>query len=226
MEPPADFGVASTHAGMARIHTVKQGETLSSIAEQYGFLNYEGIWNAPENAGLREVRPSGHVLYPGDEVVIPDKEVKSYDRAVDKEWEFPVHVEKTKLILHLKDALGKPLASTPCKLTVDGQEDALTTDGDGVLETEIPRKAQDATLEVNSSKMVWNLAIGYLDPPGARAGYLARLKNLGYIPADIAFVNDHNSEHSIGRFQEDNGLPRTEKMDQPTSDKLVEVHGS
>jgi N-acetylmuramoyl-L-alanine amidase len=209
---------------MPRIHVVKQGETLSSIAEQYGFLNYEGIWNAPENAGLRDVRPSGHVLFPGDEVVIPDKEVKSYDRATDNDYQFLVHVEKTKLLLHLEDALGKPLAGTPCVLTVDGQEDSLTTDGEGVLEASIPRKARKAKLEVN--KMTWDIAIGHLDPPGARPGWLARLKNLGYIPADIAFVNDHNAAHALGRFQEDNDLPRTETMNQATCDKLLEVHGS
>jgi len=209
---------------MAKVHVVKQGETLSSIAEEYGFLNYEGIWNAPENAGLREARQTGHILYPGDEVVIPDKEVKSFERAVDKDYQFQVHVEKTKLILHLKDAFGNPLASTPCKLTVDGQEDSLTTDGDGVVEAQIPRSARDATLEVN--KMTWDIAIGHLDPPGTQDGYRARLKNVGYIPADIAFVNDHNEAHAIGRFQEDNGLARTEIMDRGTSDKLVEVHGS
>jgi hypothetical protein len=95
---------------MPRIHFVKQGETLSSVAEQYGFLNYEGIWNAPENAGLRDVRPSGHVLFPGDEVVIPDKVVKSYERAADNDHEFPVQVEKTTVPRGGQHTGGIPLA--------------------------------------------------------------------------------------------------------------------
>ena len=97
---------------MARVHVVKQGETLSSIAEQYDFLGHEGIWNAPENAGLRAARQSGHVLHPGDEVVIPDQVLKSVDCAVDQEYQFQVYVERTQLILHLQDSLGKPPTMT------------------------------------------------------------------------------------------------------------------
>lgn len=58
---------------MAETHTVAQGDTLISIAHQYGFCDWKTIYFDGSNSELREQRPDPMVLAPGDEVHIPDK---------------------------------------------------------------------------------------------------------------------------------------------------------
>jgi hypothetical protein len=56
---------------MTTIHIVRAGETLLSIAEQYGFVAWQTIADAPENASLIHRRGSAHALREGDELHIP-----------------------------------------------------------------------------------------------------------------------------------------------------------
>lgn len=61
---------------MSTVHVVKQGEHLAGIAQQYGFADYLKLWDLPENTGLKRLRQKPNVLFPGDEVFIPDKQPK------------------------------------------------------------------------------------------------------------------------------------------------------
>src|SRR5438045_657493 len=63
-------------------HEVSQGECMSSIAAQYGFL-WKTIWNDGENAELRGERPNPNLLYPGDVVFIPEKKIKEESCATE-----------------------------------------------------------------------------------------------------------------------------------------------
>ena len=60
-------------------HRVQPGECLVSISESYGFF-WETLWSHPENETLRNRRRDPTVLLPGDEVFVPEKTIKSYDR--------------------------------------------------------------------------------------------------------------------------------------------------
>jgi hypothetical protein len=73
---------------MSWIYTIKQGDHLSSIAKAYGFSDYHKIWNDPNNASLKQLRRNPHVLYPGDQVFIPDKELQSFSKPTDKKHQF------------------------------------------------------------------------------------------------------------------------------------------
>ena len=66
---------------MAGMHTVKQGEYLSLIAAQYGFTNWQTIWNLPQNADLQKQRQNPNVLFPGDQVYVPNRENKNDSQA-------------------------------------------------------------------------------------------------------------------------------------------------
>lgn len=54
-------------------HVVRQGECLSAIAKRYGFASYRIIYDHPDNAELRRARPNPNLLFPGDVIVIPDR---------------------------------------------------------------------------------------------------------------------------------------------------------
>ena len=48
-------------------HTVQQGESVESIAHAAGHF-WDTVWQHPDNAALRQLRRSPHVLLPGDVV--------------------------------------------------------------------------------------------------------------------------------------------------------------
>ena len=68
-------------------HIVQQGDCLSSIAAFYKRLP-KSIWDAGENAELKQKRKSSNVLRPGDKVVIPDLKTKQIDAPTDQETKF------------------------------------------------------------------------------------------------------------------------------------------
>ncbi|MGC9973362.1 MAG: LysM domain-containing protein [Bryobacteraceae bacterium] len=51
------------------VHVVKQGDCMSSIADQYGFF-WETLWNHERNAQLKERRKNPNVLMAGDPAVL------------------------------------------------------------------------------------------------------------------------------------------------------------
>src|SRR5215475_3933737 len=108
------------------VHVVAPGETLSTIAAQYGFSDYKRVYEHPDNQALRKKRPNPNILHPGDEVHIPDVKTKLQS------------VPKPKLKVTLLDDLGQPLANLPYVLTVGKVDIEGKTDGGGVVNQEIP----------------------------------------------------------------------------------------
>ena len=58
---------------MSTTHTVRPGETLSSIARAYQFKSWQDLYWHADNKNLRQKRPSGNLIFPGDLVMIPDR---------------------------------------------------------------------------------------------------------------------------------------------------------
>ena len=57
-------------------HTVEKGECMTSISRQYGFADYHTVYDHPQNKGLKDKRKNPNMLFPGDEVFIPEHEPK------------------------------------------------------------------------------------------------------------------------------------------------------
>lgn len=68
LSPPADE--VSTTA-RPETHIVEAGETLSGIAESYGFDDYHCLYDAWVNPELVAKRPDPNRIFSGDEIVIP-----------------------------------------------------------------------------------------------------------------------------------------------------------
>src|SRR5438132_10806468 len=117
-------------------HIVKQGECLSSIAARYGFGSWKTIYEDPQNGALRGNRPNPHLIYPGDEVFIPEKKPKKFSLNTGEVLALTVVVQRRRVRLTVLDGDDKPLANQPW--VIEGK-DALavgTTDGSGRLEAE------------------------------------------------------------------------------------------
>lgn len=208
-------------------YTIKQGDHLAKVAKQFGFRHYETIWNAGENAKLREQRPDPNVLYPGDVLFIPEKKDRDEFRPTAKQHRFRVKISKIKLRIVVRDFDNLPLANTGCRLEIEGEVYPLTTDGNGRIEQLIPESAENGVLAIPDLEYKIPLHLGHLDPVEMDSGWKARLINLGYYWGSI---DDGEEELRLGwsleEFQCDYHLTITGKPDGATRAKLKEVYGS
>jgi len=212
---------------MGTYHTIKQGDHLVKLAKQHGFLNYNTVWMAGENAELRAKRPDPNVLYPGDVVFIPDKVERFERRPTGQTHVFQLDLPKLKLRIKIRDFDNLPMAGLDCVLTVEGREYKLTTNGDGQIEQDIPHHAESGTLAIPALDIEYAVHLGHIDPVEQESGWKARLVNLGYYFGDIKDPEeDQRISWSLEEFQCDYGLTVTGKPDAATKAKLKEVYGS
>ncbi len=217
---------------MAINHTVEQGEHLSRIAKEYGFADYHTIWDHPENAELKQRRLNPNVLYPGDQVFIPDRQEKQELRATEQRHRFRVKGQGLRLRVVARDAENQPIANARCVLAVEGNFHELTTDADGQIEQRIARTAQNATLTIQDSRAATNdpllVMIGHLDPVEEISGQCARLNNLGYDAGPVGTAEGLDRlrfRSAVEEFQCDYGLRVDGVCGPQTQAKLKEIHG-
>ncbi len=203
-------------------HQVEQGECLASIAKAKGFLP-DTLWNAPENAALREKR-TGHVLSPGDELFIPEKKPKEVTASTGSRHVFKVRNRTTPFELRLQEE-GAGRSGLSWKLKVGALELKGKTDGSGTVRATIPADATGARLEIgDGGDEIYDLKLGELDPIGTDDGVKIRLQNLGYCDPDSG--DDDALKEGITRFQQLKGLEATGTMDDATRNALRDAHGS
>ncbi len=216
---------------MAKYHTIKQGEHLSRIGQQYGFTDYQNIWDHPENKGLRQKRQNPNVLFPGDRLYIPDKEPKEIAGATTQRHRFRVKRPPLMLRLILEDLYEKPIANATCELRVENTVFPLTTDHNGQIEQRIPIGAERAALlikdpETPLNDLVIPVKIGHLDPVEEISGQVARLNNLGYNAGTLDQpINEAQFRSAVEEFQCDHGLTVDGICGPQTQAKLKEIHG-
>ncbi len=121
-------------------HKVKKGDCLLSIAAQYG-ISWEKIWNHPKNTKLRQQRQDPNILYPGDIVFVPDKEIKELEAATEQKYQFRKKEATAKLrirILEETTAERQEQTIPPPSLSPN-QKDSVTEDPQG---EEVPQRVQ------------------------------------------------------------------------------------
>lgn len=198
-------------------HVVQQGDCLSNLTDQFG-LKWETVWNHPNNQALREKRSDPNVLYPGDELYIPDRETKEVPRPTEKRHKFVKTGIRAKLKLKLLDDF-QPRAGVSYELQVDGVQKSGVTDGQGYLEQWIPPSARRARLLVGKGtiKDVYDLRLGELDPIDTEEGIRGRLVDLGF--------GSDNLNEAINAYQKREGLPITGEANEATRNRLKERFG-
>jgi hypothetical protein len=86
---------------MATTHSARAGETLSKIANQYGFRNWRIIYDHPRNSAFRQRRPNPDLIHVGDEIFIPDKVQKHREVETGRTHVFQAPGMQQRLEFHL-----------------------------------------------------------------------------------------------------------------------------
>ncbi len=207
---------------MAKTHTVKQGEYLARIAAQYGFDDYRPIWNHANNKDLVKLRKSPNILFPGDQLFVPDKQVKTDKLPTDKVYRYRLTAPPVKLRLVIKDFDNQIMPNLECELAVEGAVHKLKSDAQGLIEHEIPHTAEHGKLRIPSLGREVPLKIGHLHPYDLESGCKSRLINLGYFEGGD---DELRLRYAIEEFQLDYKIKVTGELDDTTKSKLKEAHG-
>ncbi|MBI2687963.1 MAG: peptidoglycan-binding protein [Acidobacteria bacterium] len=209
-------------------HVVRQGECLVKIASQYGFQDYRAVYGHAANGEFRRKRPNPNVIYPGDVIVIPPKQVKEVVAATGKVHRFVMPGPKKVLRLRLRDAHGEAIANEAAAVTVDGEKQSKKTDGDGLLIVETPIGARAAVIEIRGRKLPVDLS--HLNPVSdvpddGVSGVQHRLRNLGYYSGPETETFTRQTRLALWLFQFDHDLKTDGRPTAETIQRLVAEHG-
>ena len=211
-------------ATVAFTYTVRQGDYLSKIAHEQGFSDWRTIYDHPDNEQFRELRPDPNVIFPGDELFIPDREPSDFELETGRRHLFRVRRVTNELHVVLRRPDGEVYADMPCELTVGAETIPVTTSGDGQLDY-APLPPDVDRIVVTFEGQSLTLLIGNLDPVETESGAQGRLRNLGYYYGEPNGVHDDDTRDAVRRFQEDNDLEGDGELTSATTDKLREVYG-
>jgi hypothetical protein len=204
-------------------YTIKQGDHLSALAERHGFERFEAIWDHPDNAELKQLRKNPSVLFPGDEITIPDREPKTVEVPSTALHRFVLHRSRLALRLTVLDCSGHPRSEAPCTLAVEGDASDLVTSGEGRVERRISPSDRRASVTFDSIEVP--IDVGFLDPVDELSGWQGRLINLGYLETAIEDEDDPDVRSAVEEFQCNHEMSVTGRCDADTRQKILDVHG-
>ena len=209
------------------VHTVAQGECVSSIADKVGFC-WETIWEHERNRAIRQKRRNPNALKPGDELFIPDPRRREESCSTTQRHTFRLKGVPVRFKLRVLNEQGEPRAGVPYKLDIDGKLTQGNLPEDGNLSEIIKPNAKKAKLTLTPPDGIqenYEFQLGYMTPVNDISGAKARLKNLGYYKGSITATMDGESAEALRQFQERAGLPMTGEVDEATQAALEQGHG-
>jgi hypothetical protein len=219
-----------TIAGMKR-YLVRTGDYLARIAFSLG-VSSDKIWNAPENAALRELRGDGNVLATGDVLTIPEALRTCAHVDPGQNYEFRARVPRVPLRIAVRDVDGSAFVHMPYRVEGAGEPVQGVTDLEGIAEFSVPITAREVELvfEPGTHVMRLRLLIGHLDPLEHASGVRQRLTNLGYHahepgPSDTE-ISDQHTRAALAAFQREHRLKPTGEIDDETRRALGKAHQS
>lgn len=207
---------------MSQVHTVKQGECLARIVKEYGFRDWQKIFDHPKNKEFKEKRSSPNILMPGDKIFIPDKEVKEEDISAGKKYKIKIKTKPIKLRLELRDNTSKPLRNKKYSLRFQRATLEGKTNDNGLLEQEIQPDDEEGELiiwldnDASDKSMIFKINVGHLDPIEEISGIQGRLNNLGYKCGEPNGELDERTREALKVFQLSVGIEPTGEIDDDT----------
>ena len=220
---PSEWGGIAASGGS--LYSVVQGDCLSRIASRFGFVNWHTIYDAPENADFRTLRPNPNIIFPGDGLFIPRKAGPAVTRPTGGRHVFNLLRVGTKLRLRIESSV-----SFSYRITVGDQSREGTLDPGGIIEMPIMPDADDGQLSVwpngdrDKDPIEWDLLLGQLDPVEEVTGVQARLNNLGYSCGKVDGIVGPKTEAALRDFQEMCELVVSGQIDAATRVELRRRH--
>lgn len=218
-----------------RPYVIRQGDHLLGLAARFNF-DADEVWNSDDNRNLREHRATPNVLLPGDILYIPEPEpepratIESHttNRYTARSVGVPIRV----VLRHG----GEVLANEACVVTSLTPSFATQTDGEGLLELEVPHHLDVVRVRVPARHLELALRVGHLNPISEPSGVRARLENLGFLLPQRRLGADRSSAHNedaerirlsraLAFFQLSRELEPTGNLDDETRDALLAAHG-
>jgi hypothetical protein len=224
---------------MSVIHIVEQGECLSSLAKVFGLPSWRTIYEHPENAAFRKQRPNPNQIYPGDQLFIPDLDLKTVEGSTEQKHSFVVKTIPVLLRIAIKDENWRVFVGKEYRLKVDTLDKpyaGITSELNGRIEhpqpgeQKIGAEAQEAELTVwlrsdrSQAPAVWRLKLGHLDPVEERTGVQKRLANLGFPVGEPDGRLNESTQEALAAFQAMVGLRASGDDDRNTRDALMRNH--
>lgn len=230
---------------VAKTHRVGDAECMTHIAFDAGFRAGATLYTHPCNRELRTLRPNPSLLWPGDQVKILARELRTDPAQTGKRHEYHMVPAERWLRVILHDELRRPLRECPYVFTVEGRRPShRSTNGDGLLEEPVPAWAVRARIE--TARFDWTVEIAALlpvakSPDHGQRGARQRLFNLGHpaapqppeevttrsavaAPSDPEPFGNPNFDPEVWRFQRLSALNDTGDVDAPTIDASVSAH--
>jgi hypothetical protein len=213
---------------MSSIHVVVDGEHLPGIAAKFGFSSFRTIFDHPENAELKKLRPNPNVLVPGDKVFIPDRELRNEEGATGQRNEFVRAGELLELRVKVVDLGEKPLPG-PCELAIELVRVPMT-ESQNIFSAPIAPNVTRATMEFSTpdpgknQQQKFPLFVGGLDDVKEFSGQQQRLNNLGYF-AGFSPKSTLQFKWAVEEFQVDHQLGVDGVCGPLTQKALVKEHG-
>src|SRR5882762_531716 len=130
---------------MSGYYVVRQGDYLAKIARQHGFGDWHTIYDDPNNASFRQLRPDPNLIDPGDRIFIPTRQTKISPLPAGTPKRYRLRSEPTTLHVVVRDADGQPIANAPYVLALPDKELKGTTNGSGAVRQTLPLDVEQAT---------------------------------------------------------------------------------
>ena len=225
------------------IYTVEQGDYLQKIASSHGFNDYKEIYKHPENSEFRKKRPDPNIIFPGDEIYIPEN---SECRQYKSNQSYVIKVKKKSFLfkMQLKASLNKILSIVKYEISTDGgaqntyakqysSADRHTQSllSKGIIEEEILLKEETAVIKIwlkeenGDESFSFDVKFGHLDPPEEVTGIQSRLHSLGFYGGRIDGDIGEKTRSALCRFQKENSIDVTGEPDGQTI-KMIKKHYS
>ncbi len=219
--------------GEGTIHVVQQGETILGIAHDYGFRTWQTIWEHAGNAELRQKRKDPNILYPGDRVVIPAKEVKQEPAQAATRNHYWVKTMSARIRFVVRRESGEKVANALYRLKVGDRTFEGRTDPEGAIEHEIHPKVRQGEITVwfdesdPQLRFTWPIEVGSMDPVEELSGVQKRLNNLGFDAGPPTGEMNDETREAIREFQEFIGHAEpTGDLDDETRRALEHLHNA
>ncbi len=209
----------------SRIHRIKQGECLASVAADERMFR-DKVWQDAGNEQIRNIRDP-FILRPGDELSIPSPEPKEESRATEQRHRYRRTAEPTKLRIRLHEN-DEPRADEAWTLLHAGRVIAEgTTSNNGEIETEIDPQFSRVTLRCGPHEKIeqYHLLVGSLNPIETVSGVQARLFNLGIDPGPVDDLIGPLTRGAVRVFQHEHDLTANGELNDATRDALRDAHG-